>query len=175
MQPPTYTITRIAEVSESDLRGLAEVLHDCVKGGASVSFMEPFPLEEALAFWRAVASDVRQGKRILLVAKDHLGICGTVQLLVNLPPNQPHRADVAKMLVHRRTRRMGIGAALMQAAEAEARKAGKTLLVLDTCTGSTADRLYTRLGWIRVGEIPDFALYPDGRPVGTTYFYRKLA
>jgi GNAT superfamily N-acetyltransferase len=118
---------------------------------------------------------VNGGLRALIVAEDSSGICGTVQLIFDLPENQPHRADVAKMLVHRRARRQGVAAALMRMAEATALECGKTILVLDTVTGSTADRLYTRMGWTRVGEIPDYALMPDGVPCATTFFYRRLA
>jgi GNAT superfamily N-acetyltransferase len=174
MNPPSLRIHRLTSVSEAQLAGLADVLVDCVEGGASVSFVLPFPREEAVAFWRRVAADVAQGKRVLLVAEDELGICGTVQLILDLPPNQPHRADLAKMLVHRRARRRGLGAALMRAAEAVARECGRTLLVLDTVTGGDGERLYARLGWTRVGVIPNFALFPEGGFCSTTYFYREL-
>lgn len=156
------------------IRGLADVLVDCVVGGASVSFMLPFTLERAETFWRSVARGVHAGHRVLLVAEDADGICGTVQLILDLPENQPHRADLAKMLVHRRARRQGVGAALMRAAEAAARESGRTLLVLDTVTGGDAERLYDRLGWQRVGVIPAYALWPDGAVCSTTVFYRQL-
>jgi GNAT superfamily N-acetyltransferase len=148
---------------------------DCVEGGASVSFMHPLTRDRAEAFWRRVAADVATGAKVLLVAEDASGICGTVQLLLHQPENQPHRADVAKMLVHRRARRQGLGAALMQAAEATARDCGRTLLVLDTVTGGDADRLYQRLGWVRVGDIPGYALFPRGGFCSTTVFYREVA
>lgn len=155
---------------------LSAVLLDCVEGGASVSFMAPLTRERADAFWLKVADGVAAGTRILIVAEEGADgpVIGTVQLVLDLPENQPHRADVAKMLVHRRARRRGVGALLVRAAEAAARQAGRTVLVLDTVTGSDAERLYTRLGWIRVGEVPEFALFPDGRVCSTTYFYRKL-
>jgi GNAT superfamily N-acetyltransferase len=155
---------------------LAEVLIDCVEGGASVSFMSPLPHHRALAFWQGVIDSARRGERIVLVAEeaDSGIIVGTVQLLLAMPDNQPHRADVAKMLVHRRARRRGLGAALMQAAETAARAAGRTLLVLDTVTGGDAERLYTRQGWQRVGVIPGYALWPDGGLCDTTYFYKTL-
>jgi ribosomal protein S18 acetylase RimI-like enzyme len=121
-----------------------------------------------------VAEGVMAGERALLVAEDQHGLCGTVQLILAQPENQPHRADVAKMLVHRRARRQGLGAALMRATEAIAQECGKTLLVLDTVTGSDASRLYERLGWVRVGEIPGYALWPKGGFCGTTYYYRNL-
>jgi GNAT superfamily N-acetyltransferase len=154
---------------------LADVLMDCVDGGASVSFMQPLTRERAAAFWRKVADGVRAGTRALLIAEDDEGVCGTVQLIFDLPENQPHRADLAKMLVHRRARRKGLGAALMGAAEQTARDCGKTLLVLDAVTDGDAARLYAKLGWVRVGDIPNYALYPQGGYCSTTYFYRNLA
>ena len=155
-------VRRVHAVDEAMIGALADVLKDCVDGGASVSFMQPFTREHAMAFWRKVAEGVAGGQRALIVAEDDLGVCGTVQLIFDLPENQPHRADLAKMLVHRRTRRHGLGAALMRAAEATARECGKTLLVLDTVTDGDAARLYARLGWVRVGEIPNYALFPQG-------------
>lgn len=166
-------VRRLHAVNDAELEGLAEVLVDCVAGGASVSFMQPFGRGEALAFWRRVADGVARGERVLLVAEDAEGIVGTVQLVVDQPPNQPHRADLAKMLVHRRARRRGVGAALMQAAEAAAREAGKTLLVLDTASAE-AERLYERAGWQRAGTIPGYALLPAGGLCDTTFFYRAL-
>lgn len=164
-----------AEAAEK-VGALAEVLMDCVARGASVSFMAPLTRERAEAFWAGVARGVAAGDRILLVAEDGTtgDVVGTVQVVTGLPENQPHRGDVAKMLVHGSARRRGLGAALMRAAEAHARAAGKTLLVLDTVTGSDAERLYTRLGWRRVGVIPGYALLPDGTPCDTTYFYKAL-
>jgi GNAT superfamily N-acetyltransferase len=155
---------------------LCDVLMDCVEGGASVGFMSPLPRARAQAFWRLVADDVAAGNRMLLVA-EHGGtktMLGTVHLVLAQPDNQGHRADISKMLVHRSARRHGIGALLMRAAEESARGLGKTLLVLDTVTGGDAERLYARLGWRKVGVIPDFALWPDGRPCATTYFYKPL-
>jgi GNAT superfamily N-acetyltransferase len=167
------TVRRLATVSEMQLLALAEVLVDCVDGGASVSFMHPLPIPKAIAFWRRVADDVVAGGRALLVAEDASGIVGTVQLVLDLPENQPHRADVSKMLVHRRARRHGIGAALMQGTENIARESGKTLLVLDTASAD-AERLYARLGWQLCGVIPGFALLPGGGLCATSYFYRTL-
>lgn len=172
--PPAWTLRRVHAVDDTQLSGLVDVLIDCVEGGASVSFMHPLTRERAEAFWRRVARGVAAGERALLVAEDAEGICGTVQVVLDQPENQPHRGDVAKMLVHRRARRRGLGAALMRAAEAVARQCGKTLLVLDTVTASEAARLYERLGWICVGEIPGYALMPDGAPCGTTVYYRVL-
>src|SRR3984957_12474653 len=142
------------------IRALADLLIDCVEGGASVSFMSPLSLDKASAFWRRVAEATARGERALLVAQDSGGIIGTVQLALDLPENQPHRADLSKMLVHRRARRQGVGAALMRAAESTARECGRTLLVLDAVTGGDAERLYQQLGWERVGAIPGYALFP---------------
>ena len=167
-------IRRLQTVDETQIRQLAGVLVDCVEGGASVSFMLPLTRDRAVAFWRRVADDVGAGRRALLVAEDAHGICGTVQLVLDLPENQPHRADVSKMLVHRRARRQGLGAALMAAAERTALECGRTLLVLDAVTGGDAARLYERLGWVRVGDIPDYALFPRGGFCSTTVYYRRL-
>lgn len=169
-----WTIRRVREVTESDLAGLIDVLQDCVDGGASVGFMHPLSRARAETFWRRVAAETASGDRAMLVAEDALGICGTVQLVLSLPDNQTHRADLCKMLVHRRARRQGLGAALMRAAESTAAESGKSLLVLDTVTGSDAERLYTSLGWVRVGDIPGYALFPNGQLCSTTYFYRDL-
>ncbi|MDI1273185.1 GNAT family N-acetyltransferase [Polaromonas sp.] len=168
-----HTIRRLKTVTDSQLQSLARLLIDCVEGGASVSFMHPLPMSRALAFWRGVADSAARSERALLVAEDGAGIVGTVQVVLDQPENQPHRADVAKMLVHRRARRQGLGEALMQAAEQVAREYGKTLLVLDTASDD-AERLYARLGWQRCGVIPGYALFPNGEPCDTTYFYRSL-
>jgi GNAT superfamily N-acetyltransferase len=169
------TLRRLRTVSDAQVQELAALLIDCVEGGASVSFMLPLTSERAQAFWRRVAADVHNGERALLVAEDqHGAIVGTVQLVLDQPENQPHRADLAKMLVHRRMRRQGLGEQLMRAAEDTARDCGKTLLVLDTVTGGDAERLYARLGWQRVGSIPDYALWPQGGLCATTVFYRRV-
>jgi GNAT superfamily N-acetyltransferase len=170
-----WSIRRLATVDDAIIGGLADVLVDCVEGGASVSFMQPMTRDKAVAFWRRVADGVAKGERALLVAEDALGVCGTVQLILDLPENQPHRADVAKMLVHRRMRRQGLGAALMRAAESTAIDCGRTLLVLDTVTGADGERLYARLGWQRVGAVPRYALTPRGGYCSTTFFYRDLS
>jgi GNAT superfamily N-acetyltransferase len=158
----------------ASLDGLAAVLADCVAGGASVSYMAPFSREDARAAFAAWADEVRGKRRLILGAFLDGDLVGTVQVVHALPPNQPHRADIAKLLVHRAARRRGIARLLMDAAEREARSEGKTLLVLDTVTGDDAERLYERLGWTRVGVIPDYALYPDGRPCDTTVFYKAI-
>ena len=173
-QYPKPTVHRLLMVSEAQLQDLADILIDCVAGGASVSFMHPLSKEKALAFWRGVADGVERGERALLVVEDGTGIVGTVQLILAQPENQPHRADVAKMLVHRRARRQGLGEALMKAAEMEARVCGKTLLMLDTTTGMDAQRLYSRLGWRQFGEVPGHALLAHGGLSDTAFFYRLL-
>ncbi len=171
---PQAAIRRLSVVDAAHRDALAELLIDCVSGGASVSFMHPLSHSDARAFWRRVADDVGRGERALLVAEDADGIVGSVQLVLAQPPNQPHRADLAKMLVHRRARRQGLGEALMREAEALAVQCGKTLLVLDTVAGSDAERLYARLGWCSVGRIPGYALLPQGGLCDTHYFYRRL-
>jgi GNAT superfamily N-acetyltransferase len=173
MSTPTWSLRRLHAIDDAQIEGLAHVLIDCVDGGASVSFMAPLSRERAVAFWRQVAHDVAAGGRALLVAEDSRGLCGTVQLVLDQPENQPHRAELSKMLVHRRARRQGLGAALMRAAEVTARECGKTLLVLDTASGD-AERLYERQGWVRVGVIPGYALLPHGGLCGTTVYYRNL-
>jgi GNAT superfamily N-acetyltransferase len=158
----------------AQVEALADLLVDSVNDGASVGFMYPLERAKAVAFWRRVADGVAADERAFLIAEDDTGIVGTVHLMLALPENQPHRADLTKMLVHPRARRRGLGAALMEAAEEVARDCGRSLLVLDTVTGSDAERLYARLGWIRVGEIPDFALLSHGGLRGTVVFYKKL-
>jgi GNAT superfamily N-acetyltransferase len=173
--PTGIPIRRLPTISDRELRGLSDLLIDCVEGGASVSFMFPMTRAKAEVFWQNVTGSVARGERILLVAEDAAGIIvGTVQVILNLPENQPHRGDVAKMLVHRRMRRQGVGAGLLAAAEQNALSAGKTLLVLDTVSGSDGERLYARQGWQRCGEIPDYALWPDGRLCATTIFFKSL-
>ena len=166
-------IRRLTSPTPAQLHELAQVLIDCVEGGASVSFMHPLAPAKALAFWQGVAAGVACGARALLVAEDAHGIVGTVQLVLDQPENQPHRADLSKMLVHRRARRLGAGAALMQAAEDVARECGKTLLVLDTASAD-AERLYERQGWVSFGVVPGFALLPQGGLCSTHFFYRSL-
>ena len=156
-------------------QALADVLIDCVEGGASVSFMLPLPRDKAVAFWRGVADSVARSERVLLVAEDRAGrVVGTVQLIMSLPDNQPHRADVAKLLVLHSARRRGIAQRLMAALDDAAREEGKTVLVLDTVTGGDAERLYERNGWQRVGAVPNYALMPGGGFCGTTFFYKQL-
>ena len=171
---PGWSVRRLGAVDEKQIDELATVLIDVVEGGATVGFMMPITRERAVSFWRRIADDVATGKRLLLVAEDDAGVSGTVQLILDLPDNQPHRANLAKLLVHRRSRRQGLAEALLRAAEATALEYGKTLLVLDAVTAGDAARLYERLGWVRVGEIPGYALMPNGGLSGTTYYYRQL-
>jgi GNAT superfamily N-acetyltransferase len=175
MTDSLWTLRRLHSLSDDEIAGLSALLIDCVDGGASVSFMHPLTRERAELFWRKVGADVAAGARALLIAEDGTGICGTVQLVLDLPENQPHRAELVKMLVHRRARRRGLGEALMRAAESMALDCGRTLLVLDAVTGDDGERLYARLGWTRVGVIPRYALMPDGAYCATTFFYRDLS
>jgi GNAT superfamily N-acetyltransferase len=172
----SFVIRRLEawEVSES-VSALSSILVDCVNSGASVGFMQPMSHEKATAFWHMVATGVDRGERTLLVATNESGdVVGTVQFVNAGPENQPHRADVVKMLVHSSARRRGVAQRLMRALEDEARAAGRTVLVLDTVTGSAAEQLYLRAGWHRVGDIPDYALMPDGPRCSTTFFFKKL-
>jgi ribosomal protein S18 acetylase RimI-like enzyme len=168
-----WSVRRVHMLDDTHVEALAGVLIDCVEGGASVSFMRPLPRARAVAFWRGIAQDVAAGHRALLVAEDAEGVCGTVQLVLDQPENQPHRADLSKLLVHRRARCQGLGAALTLAAETTARECGKTLLVLDTASAE-AERVYERLGWERAGVIPGYALLPGGGLCATTLYYRTL-
>lgn len=172
----SVTIRRLdAGEAAALVEALADVLIDCVQGGASVSFMWPLTRGKAVAFWRGVVESAGRGERVLLVAEDADGVVvGTAQLVTDLPENQPHRGEVSKMLVHRKARRQGVAQRLLAAVEETARAAGKTVLVLDTATGGDAERLYARAGWVLVGTVPDFALMPDGALCGTTIFCKRL-
>ena len=154
---------------------LAQVLLDCVEGGASVSFMASLSNDEAEAFFDYVIEGVEAGHRMLFAAFTGSELVGTVQVVTATPPNQPHRADVAKLLVLRSARGKGVGALLMQSAEAASLRNGRTLLVLDTVTGGAAERLYLRLGWTKAGVIPGYAMFPDGRWCDTTIFWKNLS
>jgi GNAT superfamily N-acetyltransferase len=162
-------------VSEArqNMGALADVLVDCVEGGASVNFMSPFSKPAAEDFFGTVAQGIESGNRILLAAFTDSKLVGTVQILTAMPPNQPHRAEISKLLVHRSARGQGVGRCLMEEVERQAKSAGKTLLVLDTAS-EEAERLYQRLGWVKAGVIPRFALYPDGRWCDTTIFWKSL-
>jgi len=173
---PAVTVERLdADGASRHRSALAAVLLDCVEGGASISFMAPFTAEEAQASFAAVEPELAAGTRILLAALADGQLVGTVQLVDAWPPNQQHRADVAKLLVHRSARNRGVGRMLMERLEQEALAKGKTLLVLDTATGDPGERLYERLGWTKLGVIPNHAHYPDGRPSDTTFFWKSLA
>ena len=169
-----FQVRRLATLDQRELAGLCDVLIDCVEGGASVNFMHPMTRMKAEAYWRGVGASLGRGERTLIVAEDERGdIVGTAQVSWATQENQPHRAEIAKMLVHRRARRAGVGAAVLAAAERAARDAGRTLLVLDTASDA-AERLYARAGWQRVGTIPRYALLPDGAPCATVVFYKDL-
>jgi GNAT superfamily N-acetyltransferase len=177
MMPPEnrFSVRRLDVVTSREFAGLCELLIDCVEGGASVSFMQPMTMSKAADFWRDVAGGVTRGERALVVAEDAQGkILGTAQVIWPAAENQPHRADVAKMLVLRSARSQGVGAAVLAAVEQAARGAGKTLLVLDTASAE-AERLYERGGWHRVGSIPKYALMPDGPFCSTVFFYKDLS
>jgi len=161
--------------SDADLHGLAALLVDAVDSGAAVSFVAPLPLDAAAAWWRATAREAPPGA-VILVARDGDRIVGTVQLHPAWAPNQPHRAEIAKLIVDRRARGTGVGTALMRAIEDAARDAGFRLLTLDAKREADADRLYRRLGWTAAGAIPRYALDPDGRTLhDAVVFYKELA
>ncbi len=169
-----FQVRQLERIGPRELQQLCEVLCDCVEGGASVNFMWPMTRAKAEKFWRAVDEGLARRDRALLVAEDPARrIIGTAQAVWAPQENQPHRADIAKMLVHRRARRLGVGAAVLEAAERAPREAGTTVLVLDTASDS-AERLYARSGWQRVGTIPEYALMPDGAFCATVVFYKKL-
>lgn len=153
---------------------LTRLFRDTVAEGASLGYMWPFPPEEAQGFWRDVAGAVGRGDTVLLVAMVDRRIEGTVQLGLKLPPNQPHRADIKKLMVHPDARGRGLSRQLMDAAEAAAAERGRSLLVLDTATGEPAEKIYRHLGWKEAGTIPGYALFPDGRPCDTTVYYKTL-
>ena len=174
MSAKAEIVSLAAPIADSALDQLADVLVDCVAGGASVSFMSPFSHDSALGFFRKVAGSVAAGDTALLAARLDGKIVGTVQLGLDTPPNQPHRADIKKMLVHRSARGRGIGAALMAAVEEEAHRRGLWLLVLDTVPGENGHRLYLRAGWTQTGLVPDYALFPDGRLCDTAIMWKRL-
>ena len=163
-----------ADAAARERDALADILADCVAGGASVSFMWPFTVDEARRWWEGVIASVAEARTVLFGAYADGELLGTVQLGLDGPCNQRHRGDVKKLLVHRRARGRGVGAALMQGLEEEARRHSLTLLTLDTCSGSEAERLYQRHGWTRAGMIPGYALWPDGRPCDTIIFWKRI-
>jgi GNAT superfamily N-acetyltransferase len=161
------------DATNRDVAELTALLLDAVDSGAGVSFMAGLSAVEAETWWRASIAAVPP-RGAILVARDADGIVGSVQLQPAWAPNQPHRADVAKLMVHRRGRNRGIARALMEALERAAEDAGFTLLLLDTCQGSAAERLYLSLGWVHVGVVPGFALNPDHSLCDTVFFYKRL-
>jgi len=169
-------MVRILSPEEAAARAgdLANILLDAVEGGASVSFMAGFSRTDAEAFYAKAARDAAAGRRVVFAAWDGDELVGTVQLLLDTPPNQPHRAEIAKMLVLRKARRRGFAKSLMLAAEAEAKARDRTLLTFDTMAGGAAEKLYLGLGYLRVGEIPYYALWPDGSGPGATAIFYKL-
>ncbi|MFK0332650.1 GNAT family N-acetyltransferase [Rhizobium sp. NPDC090275] len=171
------TTIRLLDATEARaaIPDLCDVLVDCVEGGASVGFMQPYTPEDAEPYWRAVVESVASGATLLFVAEIEGRVLGTVQIGAAQMPNQPHRADLKKLLVHRAARGKGLARLLMRAAEEEAARRGKTILVLDTATGSDAEAIYPRLGWERVGVIPDYALWPEGGFCASTFFYKRIA
>jgi GNAT superfamily N-acetyltransferase len=173
MSKPDIAVLNAAEMMAA-VGDLAEVLEDCVAGGASVNFMAPYSRASAAAYFRTIVDEVARGVTVLLAARTDGRIVGTVQINLAVPPNQLHRADVKKLLVHRRARGRGIGAALMQRVEVEAKARGRTVLVLDTAVGDAGERLYARAGWTRVGVIPDYALWPDGRFCDAAIFWKRV-
>lgn len=171
-QQPTVRMLD-ANAAASRIGELARVLVECVEAGASVSFMLPMTHVKAERFWQDAIASVARGERTLIVAEDEHGIAGTVQLVTDLPENQPHRAEVAKLLVRPHARGAGVGALLMRAVEDAARAQRKSVLVLDTANAA-AERLYARLGWQRVGVVPDYACLPDGALCATTFFHKRV-
>ena len=163
-----------AAAAFSAVRRLADVLVACVDGGASVSFLPPLGQDAARGYMRGIASQVAQGRCALLAGWSGGLLAGTVRVQLDTPPNQPHRADIAKLLVHPAHRRRGLARGLMLAAEAAARQGGRTLLTLDTATGGAGERLYAGLGWTAIGCIPGYAQDAAGLPVDTTFFYKAL-
>ena len=153
---------------------LCEVLADCVNGGASLGFMQPFAPEDARSYWLDVQKSVAAGHTVIAVAEHEGRVVGTVQVGLAQKPNQPHRGDLMKLLVHRSARGLGLSRKLMETVEKEAARLGRTILVLDTATGSEAEAIYPRFGWQRVGVIPDYALWPQGGFCDSTFFYKRI-
>jgi GNAT superfamily N-acetyltransferase len=160
--------------AEARVAQLADILVDAVAHGASVNFLAGFTADEAIAFWRGQLPGLAVGERRLFVADDGVRLLATVVLSHAQQPNAPHRAEIGKMLVHSSARRRGLGRRLLAAAEAAAREAGRTLLMLDTESGSAGDLLYRSCGWIEVGRVPDHARRPNGDLAETTLFYKRL-
>ena len=172
-QQPPLLIRRLTQPTSSEQAQLRALLIDCVAGGASVGFMWPLTPARAQSYWEGIAASAARGERVLIVVEQGSLLVGSAQLVFAVADNQPHRADVAKMLVLRSARRRGVGAALLRAIEAVARETGRNLLVLDTASEEAA-RLYERCGWQRCGRIPRYALWPDGAWCDTTVYYRVI-
>jgi ribosomal protein S18 acetylase RimI-like enzyme len=168
---------RIAPLTASPVitAALCEILIETVASGGSVSFMHPLSSEAAFDFWQASLAAAGRGERIVLGAFDGDDLVGTVTLLLNLPPNQPHRAEIAKMMTRISRRHRGVATALLGAAEEMAIARGRTLLVLDTAVDDGASRLYQRAGFTLAGIIPDYALKPHGGLTGTMVYWKRLA
>lgn len=171
-----YQIEHVSDLDHAAIFELANLTQHVVHGGASIGFMENCQKDDMVVFWTAVSDKVAQKKTLLLIARalETNQIIGTVQLQIDLPKNQPHRADLAKMHVHALHRRKGIAKDLLLRAEEIALQHGRYILVLDTVTDSDAQNLYLKCGWVEVGHIPEYALLPNGELCGTTYMYRKL-
>lgn len=169
-------VARVDALDAEGIDGLAGLLVDATDSGASVGFLPPLPMADARAYWTGIAEDVAAGRRLLLVVRDADGrIDGTAHLALPAMPNQRHRADVSKLLVHRRARGRGLARQLMDAIEAEALAAGRWLLVLDTAVGHEAEAIYRHLGWIIAGVVPDYAANGDGTHVGTIFMWKRLS
>lgn len=172
----TVTIRMLdAAEAEGRLDELAAILVDAVANGASVNFMAGFTQAEAVAFWRGQLPGIAAGERLLFIGDDGARLVGTVVLTFAPQPNAPHRAEIGKMLVLSTLRRQGLGQRLLEAAEQAALAAGRTLLLLDTESGSAGDRLYRRCGWTEYGRVPGHAFRPDGRLAETTMFYKQIS
>ena len=163
-------IYQVDRLDDKLLDQLSQLLIDVVHNGASVGFLAPLSAECAVAYWRQAF----QSNVLLWVVQDEGRIVGSVQLVLCTKENGAHRAEIRKLMVHSANRGKGISTQLMDTAEAAALNAGRTLLVLDTQTGSIAEKVYQHLGWVKAGEIPDYAASPDGNLHGTTYFYKKI-
>ena len=164
-----------AAAAKAAISELADVLTDCVEGGASVNFVQPMTRTKADAWWAGALASHARGERLIFAATIADRLDGTVQLIPATQENQVFRADIGKMLVHRRARSLGVGTALLMAAEDEARRIGRTLLTLDTQTGGAGERLYARLGWTKFGEVPGYATSADGRSrEAASFFYKNL-
>jgi acetyltransferase len=162
------------EQAERDIEQLSHLLIDAVDSGASIGFMPPLLRTEALDYWRGVIDAMRQGSRVLLAAVDEDVIQGAVQLALEMRANGNHRAEAMKLFVHRRARRRGLARALMAEVELTARKLGLTLLVMDTRKGGEAEKMCESMGYVRFGEVPNYARSADGRLHTTAFFYRQL-